>query len=79
MKYIIVEEGGLELPVIFPVIWNHSDVAARINDCNTVVSAGFLKRNDSGNLYVTGGSTSLRVKSRPEDLDLILKHLKFEL
>lgn len=79
MKYVILDWGGLEIPFIFPCFWNHKDITGAIAGRGAVVSAGFLKRDDSGNLYVTGGSTSLKVVSRPEDLDLVIKQLEFQM
>ena len=77
MKYIIVDDGGIEMPIVFPVFWNHSKVAMGIR--GIPLSAGFIKRDNTGRLYVSGGSVSLNLKSRPEDLDLILQHLSFEI
>lgn len=82
MKYIIIESRGLELAVLFPLFWNHADMLAAIQNrfCERVISAGVIKRDDSGRLYCTGNSVSLKIKAcRPvDDLDLILKQLDFE-
>ena len=79
MKYVIVESNGLELPFIFPCFWNHDDIARVISGRGSVVSAGFLRLDDLGNLYVTGKSVSLGVVCRPEDLDLIKRQLEFQM
>jgi hypothetical protein len=79
MKYVIVDFRGLEVPILFPCFWNHDDIAAAIQFRGKPVSAGFVKRDDLGNLYVTGRSQSLNLASRPEDLDLIIKQLEFEM
>jgi len=82
MKYVIVESRGLELAVLFPLFWNHRDIMEAIQNrfCDGVISAGTIKRDDSGRLYCTGNSVSLKIKAcRPvEDLDIILKQLDFE-
>jgi hypothetical protein len=78
MKYVIVDHGGLEVPIIIPVFWNHSDVIRWLGGCKAI-SAGFLKRDDLGNLYVTGFSKSLNIGSRPQDLNLIISQLEFSL
>ena len=78
MKYIILDDRGLDVPVIFPVHWDHDQTAQKFPG-RTVTSAGFLKRDDSGNLYVTGKSVSLNLKSRPLDLDLIIRQLEFQI
>lgn len=79
MKYVILDYQGLETPMLFPCFWNHADIANAISGYGTPVAAGFLKMDDLGNLYVTGESISLKVKSRPEDLELIIKNIKFEM
>ena len=82
MKYVIVESRGLELAVLFPLFWNHGDLMEAIRNrfCDGVISAGTIKRDDSGRLYCTGNSVSLRIECRPvEDLDIILRQLSFEL
>lgn len=79
MKYVIIDDGGIEVPFIFPCFWNHDDMARVIEGRGNVVSAGFLKRDDLGNLYVTGKSVSLGVVCRPEDLELIIRQLEFQM
>jgi uncharacterized protein (DUF2132 family) len=78
MKYVMFDSNGLDVPVIFPCFWNHNDIAQMYPSLK-VLSAGFLKRDDLGNLYVTGASKTLEVVSRKEDLDIIVKHLEFNL
>ena len=79
MKYIIVDWNGLEVPLIFPCFWKHDDFARNYWGMGPVVSAGFLKQDDCGNLYTTGRSDSLGVKSRPEDLEIITRQLTFQM
>lgn len=79
MKYVIVDKDGIEVPFIFSCLWNHDDIARDISGRGCVVSAGFLRLDDLGNLYVTGKSVSLGVGSRVEDIELIKRQLEFSL
>ena len=80
MKYVIIDWGGVECPLLFPCFWNHDDIARAVQGRGKPVSAGLVKRDDGGRLYVTGRSVSLGVNSRPvEDLDIILKAIDFEM
>lgn len=81
MKYIVyLDFTGLEIPIIFPVLEEHSTMAMRFaTNTDKLVSAGFIKLDDSGNLYCTGHSQNLKLKSRPEDIELIKQYLKFRL
>ena len=77
MKYIIIELNGIESPVIFPPWVQHSSAAKWC--LGTLLSAGFIRRDEGGRLYVWGESKSLKLKSRPvEDLDLILRAFEFQ-
>lgn len=70
MKYIIVEDMGLEQAIVFSEIIKHSDVARML----PVISAGFCS------IYVScwGHSLSLNKKSRGEvDKQVILKSISF--
>ena len=79
MKYVIIEQGGLEVAVLFPCFWNHADMLNRLYGCK-IISAGIIKRTEDGRLYCTGNSVVLKVQSRPvEDLDLILRQIDFEM
>lgn len=89
MKYIIVDEVGIEVPIIFSELQKHSNVAGM----KKVISAGFcyfrsdtVLGNDSNGsedqdvLAVScwGESVSLRLKSRGKvDEEIILKHNEF--
>ena len=84
-KYIIVEYMGCELPIIFSSIINHNDVAA--GHVGRAISGGtvlFLGTNeDAGGCYesnvievkCSGGSTSLKLKSRPEEDSKLIQQL----
>ena len=62
MKYVIIDHEGLELPIIFDDIIQHS-------------SFSHLKPVSAGVVRICGGSTSLNLKSRPEDEEIITKKL----
>ena len=77
MKYIVVDEGGMECAVLFPCFWKHDSMLQQY-PLNKIVSAGTFKLREDGTMWAGGGSTSLRMKSREEDLALILRHMQFE-
>lgn len=70
MKYIVIDDGMIECPIIFPNHINHASVAMCM--VGTVLSAGFIRFTVSG-LECFGKSVSLKVKSRPEDTELVNK------
>jgi len=78
MKYVIVKNNGCEVPHMFPDMVEH--VMFRYND---PVSAGKFRIStnaDNGELIyeVYGESTSLKLKHRPEDADIIRHAFEFE-
>lgn len=78
-KYIIVEDSsGIECPILFPEFLQHNDIKNRID--LKVVSAGFVSfgfNHHKCELVASpyGESISLKVKSRPEDKNLIEKFI----
>jgi len=89
MKYVIVDYLGIETPIIFEEIVDHCSFYERFN----IVSAGFVKIygtekpipnacccENAMKVSVWGESTTLKLKSRPEDekiiLDSIHRHYK---
>jgi hypothetical protein len=72
LKYVIVNDGALELPIVFSDILIHAEVALRYRN---VVGAGFLTVGDNEvNCY--GESLSLGVKSRGEvDTKIVNRYL----
>ena len=70
MKYIIVDNGQWDAPVIFDESTQHFTMAA--NTPGTVIAAGFVRFTTDG-LECYGQSISLGIKSRPEDTKLINK------
>lgn len=74
MKYVIIRDSGLELPVIFDEIIKH-DSFAELNP----ISAGFVtfEKDLLGNTVAvaSGKSISLKKNSRPEDSQIITDSL----
>lgn len=69
-KYIVVDNGLLEVIIVFPDILQHRDVAQSFGD---VVSGGFITKEDEFICY--GESISLGLKSRREDTDIANQQL----
>lgn len=74
MKYIIIDNGGYDTPVIFDEATDHSMMASdSFGFKKNVVAAGFVRFSSDG-LYCYGRSISLKIESRPdEDARLINK------
>lgn len=82
MKYVMlagVSQSGidLELPFIFPFYIVHADMRRlleRHRDLKDkkIVSAGFIRLTETGELEAYGESDSLGIESRPQDT-LIIK------
>jgi hypothetical protein len=72
MKYIIVDNEGIELPIIFNEIMNHKDIAGD----KEVISAGFCRFIKYGDVDVScwGKSISLKKESRGEIDEKIILH-----
>ncbi len=73
MKYIIFDQNGLELPVVFPEMIGHDSMKNVFGNC-PVVSAGFCRfhAQDVGVVIACWGeSVSLGVKSRLEDSEVL--------
>ena len=80
------EIGGSDVPVIFPNVLSHADVA-RISYAS-VISAGFIQvcgddkpmdgacvRENAAKVCCFGDSETLKKKSRPEDSEIIDREL----
>lgn len=77
MKYIIFEDfAGQPAPILFPDRVSHDEIREQV-PYSRVLSAGYLRLTDKG-LAVTGLSTSLNLRSRPEDLDIIVRHMSVQ-
>ena len=70
MKYIMLDYG----PVIFNECYTHAEMAAG----REVSSAGFVQVDENGRFHTYGESTSLGVKSNPEDSKRINKDFNVE-
>jgi hypothetical protein len=76
MKYVVIEEGGQENIFLFPSTLQHKDVARRLGGLEPhVISAGTVLAEDTDKpgVLCTGESTTLRVKSRGEADDILLR------
>ena len=71
-KYIIVEQGGHEVPFVFSELNQHADVARALG--GKVTGAGFCFI-DEDRYHCYGESISCNVKSRGEVDDKILNRL----
>jgi len=77
MKYIIFEDfAGHPAPILFPSRVSHGEIREQV-PYSLALSAGFVEL-DQGALRVHGQSTSLGLKSRQEDLEVIRAHLAAE-
>ena len=72
-KYIIVEQGGMEVPLVFSRFLQHEDVAL-VNE-NKVCSAGFCELDPAGKWIAGGGSISLKLNARQQDTKILNEHL----
>ena len=83
MKYVIMDHEGLELPIIFPDIIDHSQFKGW-----SPISAGEIRlygaqepREDTCccenaiDVSADGGSVTLNLKSRPQDAEIIRSEL----
>ena len=85
MKYVIIKDQGIEVPIMFPDIVQHNAFADK-----EPISAGKFRieidtkhttetKNKDQIIYETyGESTSLKLKSRPEDASIIQHAFEFE-
>jgi hypothetical protein len=71
-KYIVVDNGLADAFILFPMMYNHSDVARAFP--GTVISAGFvLDFGDGRGFQCYGKSISLNISSRPEEDEALLR------
>jgi len=74
-KYIIVDTGISEMPIVFPDLLSHSDVARGVAFGGKIHGAGFCHITEKGQYICYGESASLNVKSRFEIDSKILNKL----
>jgi hypothetical protein len=87
VKYIIVTECDMEVAILFDALLKHKQIAAG----RKVISAGFVKfeskkiagdgtdKWESTGIVVYGGSDSLGINSRPQDLAIIKESMERQL
>lgn len=77
LKYLIIENGGLPVPILFSELIQHNWV--KVDKCSAATSGGFVRllaRDDGGVFAVTHGeSVSLRLKPAKGDSELIESYL----
>jgi len=84
-KYICVHQfsNGVEAIITFPDTVEHADMANGVDNIGTVISAGFCDYIVNGGCYngvmglrgsCFGESTSLKLKSRPEEDTILLNY-----
>jgi len=94
-KYIILDDGTMEIPIVFSKFLQHKTIAEQMgfeaykNGKFKVVSAGFVKidynvgrdsNEDELSFNCFGESVSLKIKSREKvDEEIIKKDYKFEM
>lgn len=71
MKYLILQNDRAEAPVVFSQLLSHHDIAGGKSVC----SAGFCELDEDGRWMAYGQSTSLNVRSRPQDAQILNRHL----
>jgi hypothetical protein len=70
-KYIIIEKGGMELPLVFSELLLHAEMAGKYR----LSAAGYCELAKDGRWHVGGQSSSLKLNSRPEDAAILAAHL----
>lgn len=79
MKYVILDRMGLEIPVIFTELENHTD---HVQPYQTVIAAGFCRfyvdQDGLQNVHCWGQSVGLKLSSRIRtDEEIILRQNEF--
>ena len=72
MKYIVVDNGMYDTPIIFDEATEHSTMLGNV--AGTLVSAGFVSFSKEG-LQCFGKSVSLEKSSRPEEDSALINRL----
>jgi len=78
MKYIIIKGYYCKMPFIFPPAISHDDMYETIKHHGELLSAGYVDGGIvdlMGDLSAHGESTSLGVKSKAEDSEIIMRML----
>lgn len=72
MKYIVVDNGMYDTPIIFDEATEHSAMLSNV--AGTLVSAGFVSFSKEG-LQCFGKSVSLDIKARPKEDSALINRL----
>jgi hypothetical protein len=72
LKYIVIERAGMEIPLVFPSLLLHHEVAGN----NKVKSAGYCKFDAAGKWITVGKSETLNLSARPQDEEILNAHLR---
>jgi len=70
-KYVIIWCRGVEIPIVFSQLLLHKQVA----DKNKAHAAGFCELDASGKWITEGASDSLNLSTRPQDAEILNRHL----
>jgi len=70
-KYVIICHQGVEIPIVFSQLLLHKQVAGK----NQVQAAGFCELDIAGRWITGGASDSLWLSSRPQDAEILNRHL----
>lgn len=76
MKYLVLKSSLYgEVPIMFPDFLKHNEMASRFRHY-VPVSAGFVGVDSKGEFIAYGNSTSMRLKAREEDTELLNRMLE---
>ncbi|MDR3459651.1 MAG: hypothetical protein P4N60_19655 [Verrucomicrobiae bacterium] len=70
-KYVIIERNGDEAVIVFSPFLLHQDVVGN----HKIKSAGYCELSVHGRWIVSGVSLTLQLHSRPEDEEILNRHL----
>lgn len=71
-KYVVLQMGSIEVPIVFAELLKHADVAAQMG--GVPISAGFCYIADD-QFVCYGESTSLNITSREKDSKLLTRFI----
>ena len=73
MKYIIFDN---KTPIIFSRGITHLSEGQRHHKVGNITSAGFISKDENGDIEAYGESVSLGIKSKKTDTDTIKNYIK---
>ncbi|PZR93493.1 MAG: hypothetical protein DI537_10255 [Stutzerimonas stutzeri] len=77
MKYLMYDVGGSPRPFLFAADMAHADIHKMVGGGFELISAGFVSAHNCAP-RAHGVSTTLNVRSRPEDTAIMRQHLGWE-